>query len=416
MARCQCTHLRYVPRFMPQRTFVKTPGKAFSCPGSRDISASNLESNAPSILNLRSHLKGRGKQKFGDVCREDKDCGFDGSFCKPDKKKCYCREEFEVTNHIDKCGVPVNVDDVCLFNEQCEAKVAQAECRKGLCACIKDKIPKMRDDDTIECIDLPPRGVKKIGDECKVNNECGFPGSYCNIEHKKCFCKDEFQASNHIDKCGNPANVNESCDFNEQCEMKVSQTECRDGRCICIFEKIPVLQDDGSTACIAEVKEPPNLRTVDPAMIGVLVGMALMFIIICVVLRLFSKARWRENRTIFNTPNARLMNVSLLKDNKLLHGQERRGSRASVRGPSRQPSMVSLRAHSPNASQEVVQDTRITKPSLPGSRTGSRRGSRGSSGNASAVSSRSNKSPPNQTTPADPVIEDVTVEILEAKA
>jgi hypothetical protein len=28
---------------------------------------------------------------------------------------------------------------------------------------------------------------------------------------------------------------------------------------------------------------------VDPAMIGVLVGMALMFIILCVVLRLFSK-------------------------------------------------------------------------------------------------------------------------------
>jgi len=63
------------------------------------------------------------------------------------------------------------------------------------------------------------------------------------------------------------------------------------------------------------------------------------------------RARWRENRTIFNTPNARLMNVSLLRENKLLHAQERRGSRASVRAPSRQPSMASLRAHSPNASQ-----------------------------------------------------------------
>lgn len=40
----------------------------------------------------------------------------------------------------------------------------------------------------------------------------------------------------------------------------------------------------------AEVKEPPSLQYIDPAMIGVLVGMALMFIIICVVLRLFS--RW----------------------------------------------------------------------------------------------------------------------------
>ncbi|EAT35436.1 AAEL012396-PA [Aedes aegypti] len=63
-----------------------------------------------------------------------------------------------------------------------------------------------------------------------------------------------------------------------------------------------------------------------------------------------NEARWRENRTIFNTPNPRLMNVSLLRDNKLLHGQERRGSRMSVRLPSRQPSMASLRPHSPNAS------------------------------------------------------------------
>lgn len=44
------------------------------------------------------------------------------------------------------------------------------------------------------------------------------------------------------------------------------------------------------------------------------------------------------------------MNVSLLRDNKLMHSQERRGSRMSMRMPSRQPSMVSLRPHSPNPS------------------------------------------------------------------
>lgn len=44
-----------------------------------------------------------------------------------------------------------------------------------------------------------------------------------------------------------------------------------------------------SSTFLAEHKEPPSLQYVDPAMIGVLVGMALMFIIICVVLRLFSK-------------------------------------------------------------------------------------------------------------------------------
>ncbi|XP_043527754.1 uncharacterized protein LOC122538066 isoform X4 [Frieseomelitta varia] len=251
--------------------------------------------------------------------------------------------------------------------------------------------------------DLTDRGTKKFGDDCVEDRECGFSGSYCEPKKSKCTCREEFEATNHIDKCGHPVNVNESCFFHEQCEARVSQTECRDGRCICIFEKIPVTQPDGAIVCVAEQKEEPNLQYIDPTMIGVLVGMALMFIIICVVLRLFSKARWRENRTIFNTPNARLMNVSLLRENKLLHPQERRGSRASVRVPSRQPSMASLRAHSPNASQ--------------GSRTGSRRGSRGSSGNASAVSTKSNKSPPNQpSNMTETVLENVTVEILEAKA
>ncbi|XP_032680408.1 uncharacterized protein LOC116848428 isoform X2 [Odontomachus brunneus] len=199
--------------------------------------------------------------------------------------------------------------------------------------------------------DLSGRGTKKFSDDCTLDSECGFAGSYCEPKKKKCGCKEEFEATNHIDKCGHAANVNESCFFHEQCEARVSQTECRDGRCICLFEKVPETKPDGVIVCVAEVKEPTSLQYIDPAMIGVLVGMALMFIIICIVLRLFSRARWRENRTIFNTPNARLMNVSLLRENKLLHAQERRGSRASVRVPSRQPSMASLRAHSPNASQ-----------------------------------------------------------------
>ncbi|XP_034935804.1 uncharacterized protein jus isoform X2 [Chelonus insularis] len=251
------------------------------------------------------------------------------------------------------------------------------------------------------------RGTKKFGDGCQEDWECGFDGSFCDPRVKRCYCREEFHATNHIDKCGHLANVNESCFFTEQCELKVSQTECRDGRCICKFEKIPVMQPGGVIECLAEVKEEESLRYVDPAMIGILVAMALMFIIICVVLRLFSKARWRENRTIFNTPNARLMNVSLLRDNnKLLHAQERRGSRASQRGPSRQPSMASLRAHSPNGSQQ-------------GSRAGSRRGSRGSSGNASTISAsgRLIKSPPNAgSNITNPVLENVTVEITEAKA
>ncbi|XP_017131313.1 uncharacterized protein LOC108148683 isoform X1 [Drosophila elegans] len=198
--------------------------------------------------------------------------------------------------------------------------------------------------------DYASRGQKKFGDKCDNTLECGFPGSICDPKKKSCQCTEDLPVTNHIDKCGKEASVNESCFFNEQCEMRYFQTECRDGRCICRFEMSPIWAKDGSVECKGRQDKRGPETYIDPAMIGVLVGMALMFIIICVVLRLFSQARWHDNRTIFNTPNPRLMNVSLLRDSKLLHGQERRGSRMSVRAPSRQPSMASLRPHSPNPS------------------------------------------------------------------
>ncbi|XP_065333684.1 uncharacterized protein jus isoform X1 [Cloeon dipterum] len=206
-------------------------------------------------------------------------------------------------------------------------------------------------------------GDKKFGDRCESSSECGVRGGFCDPVKKTCQCKPELQVTNHIDRCGKEAIVNESCYFNEQCENVLYNTECRDNRCVCRFEMTAVFNSDGSIKCVSKPEAPRDEPHVDPAMIGVLVGLGLMFVIMCVVLRLFSKARWRgENRTIFNTPNPRLMNVSLL-DSKLLHGGnlERRASRGSVRGaPSRHASMTSLRpANSP---------------------TGSRRGSGGSNG------------------------------------
>lgn len=247
--------------------------------------------------------------------------------------------------------------------------------------------------------ELADRGMKKFGDRCNNTQECGFVGSECDAAKKQCLCISDLPITNHIDRCGKEATINETCSFNAQCEATTERTECRDGRCGCRFEMTPLFRSDGIVECIAVQNPTVPTQYVDPAMIGVLVGMALMFIIICVVLRLFSKARWRENRTIFNTPNPRLMNVSLLRDSKLLH-QDRRNSRGSMRGPSRQPSMASLRPHSPNSQ-------------------GSRRGSKGSS-NASATSLRSNKSPPEGYASASaattPMLESVTVEVQQARA
>lgn len=136
------------------------------------------------------------------------------------------------------------------------------------------------------------------------------------------------------------------------------------------------------------------------------------------------RARWRDNRTIFNTPNPRLMNASLLKQEK--HKEERRGSRGSVRGPSRQPSMASLRPHSPGANgtlrhMEVNHDVEdagsecVLLRVCAGSRHGSRPESAGSS-NASATSTKSLKSPTMLNAGSSvqsPILESVTVEVQD---
>lgn len=237
---------------------------------------------------------------------------------------------------------------------------------------------------------------QKFGDKCRHTKQCTFEGAICDDITHKCLCKPDLPVTNHMDKCGVLVRVNESCSFTEQCEANNFQTECKDGVCVCRFEKLAVMKSDGRIECeVVQTKYTPE-KYLDPAMIGILVAMFLMFITICVVLRLFSRARWRENRSIFNTPNPRLMNVSLLKENKHVH--ERKGSRTS-RGPSRQPSVASLRAPSPNSQ-------------------GSRRGSRGSS-NVSGASMKSSKSPPqppNMNSVTTPMLESVTVEIQEPKA
>ncbi|XP_026682980.1 uncharacterized protein LOC103514133 [Diaphorina citri] len=192
------------------------------------------------------------------------------------------------------------------------------------------------------------RGEKKFGDKCVETKECGVENSFCDEGSKQCQCLPEFSVTNHYDKCGTVAEVGADCFFNEQCEAVLVPTECRDRKCTCKYELEAVKQPDGTFICKTPYV-PTEETYVDPAMILVLVVMALMFIIICVVLHLFSKARWRENRTIFNTPNPRLMNVSLLnKVDKPKHttpttpgAPERRNSKGS---PSRQPSCASFSA------------------------------------------------------------------------
>lgn len=93
------------------------------------------------------------------------------------------------------------------------------------------------------------REHKYFGDKCVSTDECSFPGSICDPQKRRCQCIEELQVTNHLDKCGKPAIVNETCFFNEQCEAESFQTECRNGKCICRFEMTPVLNSDGQIKC-----------------------------------------------------------------------------------------------------------------------------------------------------------------------
>ncbi|XP_049842684.1 cell death abnormality protein 1 isoform X3 [Schistocerca gregaria] len=259
-----------------------------------------------------------GRRRLGEPCKDRKECGAPNSFCLPGKDVCACLPEFPLTDGHSQCGKPAAWNDSCDFSEQCLATTDKTVCRAGRCVCMYQMRAERQADGSTKCLG----GELKYGDRCDDSSQCGFDHGVCEKQSGKqlCLCQPDYPVTNHINMCGKPAKINETCEFSEQCERTTEKTECRDGRCVCLFQMGALYKNDGSVECVDIKQEPPSLQYVDPTMIGVLVGLGLMFIILCVVLHLFSKARWRENRTIFNTPNPRLMNVSLLRDSKLIHG------------------------------------------------------------------------------------------------
>ena len=45
------------------------------------------------------------------------------------------------------------------------------------------------------------------------------------------------------------AGINETCSFNQQCEEVVPQTECRNERCVCLYEMVAGLNEEGRVVC-----------------------------------------------------------------------------------------------------------------------------------------------------------------------
>ncbi|CAL4096418.1 unnamed protein product, partial [Meganyctiphanes norvegica] len=179
---------------------------------------------------------------------------------------------------------------------------------------------------------------------CTTNENCTSLLSNSECINEECVCTGQYPVIDIVlNTCFKPAALNSTCRSTLQCERTDEKSLCDPVKklCMCVEGFNMKEYPEVGFNCVEHKSAGSN---VDPTMIIILGVMAAMFVIICVVLRLFSKARFRENRSIFNTPNPRLMNASLFKDSKLLSPAHdaRRGSRASIRPPSRAPSVTSV--------------------------------------------------------------------------
>ncbi|XP_076035075.1 uncharacterized protein LOC143021457 isoform X3 [Oratosquilla oratoria] len=196
--------------------------------------------------------------------------------------------------------------------------------------------------------------------KCETDDHCSpFTNSVCNVTTKVCECPSTLTVYIPTNKfCGAPALLNTTCEYTQQCTENDKHALCENRQCVCSKDFEFRYFQSNYLKCATQGS--PTGPKMEPAMIGVLAGMALMFVIICVVLRLFSKARFRENRSIFNTPNPRLMNASLFKD-------RRRGSSVSATsnapatGPASAPSAPGSATSAPSAALKSQSPSKDSK-------------------------------------------------------
>jgi len=151
------------------------------------------------------------------------------------------------------------------------------------------------------------------GLNCTDSTDCNADCTNCEDHCGACVCGDiEGNA-----KCNSGVSLNEHCVTHADCLAAQKYSECNTllNICKCRPGFKPFLEPHGKpTECRAH-EQKEDTGEVDMAVIGILLGFAAMFIVICIVFQMFAKERFRDNRSIFNTPNPRLMNASFAKNN-----------------------------------------------------------------------------------------------------
>jgi len=170
-----------------------------------------------------------------------------------------------------------------------------------------------------EATNLGPK-LKDIG--CRRPEDCSdVDGTYCDADLGFCLCKPDYPVTD-TNHCYKESKYDEFCQLDIQCQRRDKNTKCTRTYNLCECQPQYVAQsfNNGQFWCVRPTGNQSQDSGIgsffDPTLFIILGAMALMFIVMCVVLQLFAKAQFAENRSIFNTPNPRLMNVTLLKETK----------------------------------------------------------------------------------------------------
>lgn len=140
----------------------------------------------------------------------------------------------------------------------------------------------------------------------------------CDPDTHRCSCKDLDTIESPTGGCVEVKQLGQSCTYTSQCRFFEKHAICLDGLCAC-SKGYSLSRDPNGSSCEGDgyvsfggPTEVPHYR-LDTNVIIIMVVMAIMFVGMCVALHLFSRARFRNRRTIFNSPHPRLMHIKLGK-------------------------------------------------------------------------------------------------------
>ncbi|XP_022247692.1 multiple epidermal growth factor-like domains protein 11 isoform X1 [Limulus polyphemus] len=211
----------------------------------------------------------------------------------------------------------------------------------------------------------PARATLNADISCDTAKDCGdIRVVFCDNKTGKCGCQDFNSILSGEGHCLKGKQLGQTCTTVEQCQFHNGHAHCVNGVCVC-QEGFFHVQDINGTTCLEGsfmdtedkmgVTEEPGSK-VQTKMIPIVVALGIMFVGICVAMHLFSKARFRNQRTIFNSPHPRLMHIRVSRNQK--SGKRRTSLQVTdcrqLSSMSSQPSLHSSRSETQQESQDPL--------------------------------------------------------------